>query len=73
MRNILPGWLGKSSSRKSSPESAGGQREHLQLAQDNLRELLEDERMPASIRVTLQDDFQQVQAMLDKLEHGHLH
>jgi small GTP-binding protein len=73
VRNILPGWLGKSSSRKSSPESAGGQREHLQLAQDNLRELLEDERMPASIRVTLQDDFQQVQAMLDKLEHGHLH
>jgi small GTP-binding protein len=73
VRNILPGWLGKSSSRKNSPTSAGGQPEHLQLAQDNLRELLEDERLPASIRETLQDDFRQVQAMLDKLEHGHLH
>lgn len=73
MRNILPGWLGKSSSQKSSFEQAQGQSEHLQLAQDNLRELLEDERLPASIRETLQDDFSQVQAMIEKLEHGHLH
>ncbi len=73
MRSILPGWLGKSSSAKSSPQSAPGQSEHLQLAQDNLRELLEDERLPASIRETLEDDFGQVQAMLEKLEHGHLH
>ncbi|MEJ2454714.1 MAG: GTP-binding protein [Candidatus Thiodiazotropha sp.] len=73
MRSILPGWLGKSSSAKSSSQPAHGQSEHLQLAQDNLRELLEDERLPASIRETLQDDFGQVQAMLEKLEHGHLH
>jgi len=46
---------------------------HLQLARDNLRELLEDERLPLSVRDTLQDDFRQVQAMLDKLERGHLH
>ncbi len=73
MRNILPGWLGKSSSQKSSREQTQGQSDHLQLAQDNLRELLEDERLPASIRETLQDDFSQVQAMIEKLEHGHLH
>ncbi|MEJ2465724.1 MAG: GTP-binding protein [Candidatus Thiodiazotropha sp.] len=73
MRNILPGWLGKSSSQKSSLEQTQGQSDHLQLAQDNLRELLEDERLPASIRETLQDDFSQVQAMIEKLEHGHLH
>jgi GTPase len=73
VRNILPGWLGKSSSQKSSLEQVQGQSDHLQLAQDNLRELLEDERLPASVRETLQDDFSQVQAMIEKLEHGHLH
>ena len=45
----------------------------MQLARDNLRELLEDQRLPVAIRETLKDDFVQVQAMLDKLEQGHLH
>lgn len=73
MQSILPGWLGKRSSPKNSPERSGAEDDHLQLAQDNLRELLEDERLPASVRETLQDDFLQVQAMLEKLEHGQLH
>ncbi|MBW9257557.1 MAG: GTP-binding protein [Candidatus Thiodiazotropha sp. (ex. Lucinisca nassula)] len=46
---------------------------HLQLARENLRELLSDDRLPESVRDSLKDDFHQVQAMLDKLEHGHLH
>lgn len=69
----MPGWLGKSSSTESSPPTAGQDDDHLQLAQDNLRELLQDERLPGSVREGLQDDFQQVQAMLEKLEQGHLH
>lgn len=73
MRNILPGWLWKSSRQKNSPAAAAPKDDHLRLAQDNLRELLEDERLPAGIRDTLKDDFHQVQAMLDKLEKGHLH
>ena len=73
MRSILPGWLGKSSSTGNSPEASGAQNRHLQLAQENLRELLEDERLPSAVRETLKEDFLQVQAMLDKLEHGHLH
>ncbi len=73
MRKILPGWLGKSSSTESSTQAAERDEGHLQLAQDNLRELLQDERLPASVRESLQDDFQQVQAMLEKLELGHLH
>ena len=73
MRKILPGWPGKSSSTESSRQAASEDEEHLQLAQDNLRELLEDKRLPGSVRDTLQDDFQQVQGMLEKLEQGHLH
>jgi small GTP-binding protein len=47
--------------------------DHLYLARENLRELLQDERLPGSVRDSLKDDFTQVEAMLEKLEHGHLH
>jgi GTP-binding protein Era len=50
----------------------GGDR-HLQLARESLRELVEDPRIPPEVRGTLQDDYAQVQAMLEKLEHGHVH
>jgi small GTP-binding protein len=73
VRKILPGWLGKSSSTETSPPSAGQKDDHLQLAQDNLRQLLHDARLPSAVRETLQDDFRQVQAMLEKLEQGQLH
>ncbi|MCG7909859.1 MAG: GTP-binding protein [Candidatus Thiodiazotropha taylori] len=72
MQNILRGSPWNSSSKKideQQSESDG----HLQLARENLRELLSDDRLPESVRDSLKDDFHQVQAMLDKLEHGHLH
>ncbi len=47
--------------------------DHLDLARESLRELLGDRRLPAGVREALADDYRQVQAMLDKLEHGHLH
>ncbi len=43
------------------------------MAQESLRELLGDQRVPAEVREALAADYLQVQAMLDKLEHGHLH
>jgi small GTP-binding protein len=46
---------------------------HLDLARESLRELLADPRVPAEVRDTLASDYAQVQAMLDKLEHGHVH
>jgi len=73
VRNILPAWRWKSSRQKNSLVEAEQKDDHLQLARDNLRELLEDQRLPAPVRETLKDDFLQVQAMLDKLEQGHLH
>ncbi len=79
MRNGLPDWLWKKSPidadrpAEATPATEEQKQRHLQLAQENLRELLEDERVPESVRESLRDDFQQVRAMLDKLEHGHLH
>lgn len=73
MQNILPGWLWKSSEKNSDAGRRSQDEGHLHLARENLRELLEDERLPGSVRDSLKDDFTQVEAMLDKLEHGHLH
>lgn len=46
---------------------------HLKLATQSLRRLLEDKNLPEEVRSTLQDDYMQVQSMLNKLEHGHIH
>jgi small GTP-binding protein len=73
VQNILPGWLWKSSEIKSDSDQAPQGEAHLQLARENLRELLADERLPNGVRDSLKDDFMQVEAMLNKLEHGHLH
>jgi small GTP-binding protein len=46
---------------------------HLSLASESLRELIDDKRLPAGVRESLAHDYSAVEAMLDKLEHGHLH
>jgi GTP-binding protein Era len=46
---------------------------HLDQARESLQQLLQDRRLPPEARTELADDFAQVQAMLDKLEHGHIH
>ena len=43
------------------------------LARESLRELIQDSRLPDGVRDALAQDYEAVQAMLDKLEHGHLH
>jgi small GTP-binding protein len=47
--------------------------DHLDQARDSLELLLQDPRLPPEARTELAEDFRQVQAMLDKLENGHLH
>jgi len=47
--------------------------DHLALARESLRELVYDERIPPEVRSALAEDYDQVQAMLDKLEQGHIH
>jgi small GTP-binding protein len=53
--------------------TADSEESPLELARESLRQLLSDKRVPAEIREQLADDYSQVEAMLDKLEHGHIH
>ncbi|MBK8537056.1 MAG: GTP-binding protein [Candidatus Competibacteraceae bacterium] len=46
---------------------------HLALARDSLRELLDDKRVPPPVRAALAEEYQQLQVLLDKIEHGHVH
>ncbi len=46
---------------------------HLSLARECLRELIDDVRLPDGVRDSLAHDYDAVEAMLQKLEHGHLH
>jgi GTPase len=46
---------------------------HLDLARESLRDLVEDRRIPPEVRDALAEDYAQVEAMLEKLEQGHIH
>lgn len=57
--------------RKGLPPVDGD--DHLALARESLRELVHDDRIPPEVRRGLAEDYEQVEAMLDKLEQGHIH
>lgn len=59
-------------SRRPTATSDEGE-SHLTLAQESLRELVDDSRLPEGVRESLAHDYEQVRAMLDKLENGHVH
>jgi GTPase len=61
---------------KKKPKTTDGDRQgpdHLTLARESLRELIDDARLPAGVRESLAHDYKAVQGMLDKLDHGHIH
>ena len=66
---VLPGWPWK----KSKADQPATREDHLGLARESLRELVHDSRLPEGVRESLSHDYDAVQAMLDKIEHGHLH
>ena len=66
----LPGWPWKKKPTDAGPERGSG---HLELARESLRDLVNDPRLPDGVRESLAHDYDSVEAMLDKLEHGHLH
>lgn len=74
--NAFPGWrsnkqTAKDDGRDLERKDAGSG--HLELARESLSELINDSRLPAGVRDTLSQDYAAVQALLDKLTHGHLH
>lgn len=46
---------------------------NISLAKESLTQLLDDSRVPDSVRDVLRTEYKQLRVMLDKLEHGHLH
>ncbi|MEO0580095.1 MAG: Era-like GTP-binding protein, partial [Pseudomonadota bacterium] len=54
-------------------DTAKDKRDPLTLARESLAELVDDRRLPNAVREALGSDYDQVRAMLDKLEHGHVH
>ena len=65
----MPGWPWKRTT--TDPDADGA--DHLALARESLRELVDDSRLPDEVRESLAHDYAAVRAMLEKLEHGHLH
>ncbi|WP_456372581.1 DUF697 domain-containing protein [Thiolapillus sp.] len=68
----MPDWLfakSQDATKKTDSEAP----DHLDLAQESLDALINDSRVPESVRESLRQDYEEVQAMLDRLEHGHLH
>ena len=68
----LPNWPWTKTRAKPAAGPDDGS-EHLTLARESLRELIDDARLPDGVRESLAHDYDAVKAMLDKLEHGHLH
>ncbi len=54
-------------------DTPGNAARHHAQAEESLRALLDDPKIPASIRVALADDFARLEAMLGKLEREELH
>jgi hypothetical protein len=46
---------------------------NVDLAKESLSTLLDDSRVPDSVRNILREEYKQLRVMLDKLENGHLH
>jgi len=67
---VLPEWRWTKSSKTATAVDGA---DHLSLARESLRELIDDPRLPAGVRDSLSRDYDDVRAMLNKLEHGELH
>jgi hypothetical protein len=72
---VLEAWRGSRAPTGTgpAPPAAESGDEHLDRARQSLRALVEDAGVPEPVRRALASDFAQVQAMLDKIEQGHIH
>ena len=65
----MPRWP----SKNSQSVTADSGDHHLQLARESLRELIDDPRVPESVREELEHEYRKVRQMLDKLENDEIH
>ena len=65
-------WRQEKTAATPAKPGAGGDI-HLELARQSLSELLHDSRVPKQVRDALAEDYRQIEAMLEKLEQGHVH
>ncbi|WP_456379778.1 DUF697 domain-containing protein [Thiolapillus sp.] len=68
----MPDWLSRKPDAPAKTTEPG-ETDHLDLARESLDSLINDPRVPEEVRQSLLQDYEEVQAMLDRLEHGHLH
>ena len=66
----MPKWRWTKNPTEAVGDEGAG---HLSLARESLRDLINDTRLPDGVRESLSHDYEAVQAMLDKIDHGHLH
>lgn len=66
----MPKWRWTKNTTEAVDDDGAG---HLSLARESLRDLINDTRLPDGVRESLSHDYEAVQSMLDKIEHGHLH
>ena len=72
----MPGWLSKKFDKPDNPartEAPVSTADHLDLARESLQSLINDERVPEPVRASLRNDYAEIESMLQRLEHGHIH
>jgi uncharacterized protein (DUF697 family)/GTP-binding protein EngB required for normal cell division len=68
VRSVLRNWLSPAETRAQiSPE------QHLLEANRNIRELIEDTGIPASVRAELSTEFEEIESISNKLRNGEIH
>jgi len=69
----LQRWRSNSSDSGADSDDEDDQKDHLSAAAASLEQLLNDEKIPVSVRAELAEDYRQLNAMQDKLRNGDLH
>ncbi len=73
----MPDWLSRKSAtaekNHTETESAPTTQNHLDLARESLDALIQDTRIPEEVRQSLREDYAEIEDMLQRLEHGHIH
>lgn len=74
MQKTWSGWRSEKTRALTRQQASGNTRDDkLDRARESLRALIDDPHIPSPVRASLSHEFQHVQAMLDKLEYGHIH